>query len=233
MKIGIVCSNDRELNPFLQSMDSYKTFNKAMLIFYEGHINEVAVVALFSGAGKTNAAIATQILIDTFQVDIVVNSGTAGGIDGRLNIFDTVIATEVAHHDVHEVILSQFHPWMKSRFFKTDEMLLKLSKIATKRLAPKHKIHYGRMVTGEKFITTTGRDKIISEFAPFSVDMETASISHACYVNDIPFISVRTITDTSEHCGPEYYEKNCAFASEISKDIVLELLTEILNSSTE
>jgi len=77
-----------------------------------GRINEVDIVALFSGVCKTNAAIATQILIDTYNVDIIVNSGSAGGMNKNLEIFDTVISTEVAYHDVHKEILTKFHPWM-------------------------------------------------------------------------------------------------------------------------
>jgi len=80
------------------------------------------------------------------------------------------------------------------------------------------------MVTGECFITDDGRDEINSTFKPLSVDMETASIAHTCYVNEIPFISIRTLTDTATHKGAEHFDKNVISASEISKNIVIELL---------
>lgn len=86
------------------------------------------------------------------------------------------------------------------------------------------------MVTGEKFIVDEGRREINSIFEPLSVDMETASIAHVCYVNSKPFISIRTITDAAKHTGAENFDKNCAAASCISKDIVLELLSEIKKS---
>ena len=227
IKIGIICAGDDELTPFLPYIQDCKTSNKAMLTFYEGTINGVNIVALFCGVCKTNAAIATQILIDHFHVNIIINAGTAGGMDERLNIFDTVISTEVAHHDVHEGILTEFHPWMPSVFFQADKTLLALIKEATDHLSTEHSIYYGKMVTGESFITDDGRDKINAVFNPLSVDMETASIAHTCYVNSIPFITIRTLTDTATHRGAEHFEKNVIIASEISKKIVLAFLQEI------
>ncbi len=228
VKVGIICAGDRELEPFLAHINDCKTSEKAMLKFYEGEINDMNIVTLFCGVGKTNAAIATQVLIDGYGVDVIINAGTAGGMDNKLEIFDTVVATEVAHHDLHEDILTGFHPWMSSIYFDSDKVLLELAKKATKQL--KNNVYFGRMITGEKFITDEGRDEINASFSPLSVDMETASIAHTCYVNKVPFIAIRTITDTATHSGAENFDKNCIEASKISKDIVLELLTEIKNN---
>lgn len=230
IKVGIICAGDRELEPFLPHIQNCTTSKKAMLTFYEGTVNEVNIVTLFCGVCKTNAAIAAQILIDIYKADIIINAGTAGGMDDKLDILDTVISTETAHHDVHKEILTEFHPWMSSVYFKSDEKLLELSKKAADRLQSDYKIHFGRTVTGEKFIDDAGRDEINSVFAPLSVDMETASIAHVCYVNSIPFIAIRTLTDTAAHSGTENFEKNCKKASDISKEIVLELLKEIKNA---
>ena len=198
-----------------------------MLTFYEGTVNDIDIVALSSGVCKTNAAIATQILIDTYYVDIVINAGTTGGMNNDLVVFDTVISTETAYHDIQENVLADSHPWLKSKYFKADEALIALSKKAVKHLHLNNSIHYGMMVTGEKFIDEDGRDEIVAVYNPLSVDMETASIAHVCFVNNIPFIAVRTITDTAANSGIDNYEKNCATASVISKEVVVQLLTEI------
>ena len=79
MKIGILCAGDEELAPFLPLISNCKITEKAMLKFHAGQIDSVEVVALFSGVCKVNAAIAAQLLIDVFCVDIIINSGTAGG----------------------------------------------------------------------------------------------------------------------------------------------------------
>ena len=233
MKIGIICAGDEELSPFLPMIKDCKTVEKAMLKFYAGRIDSIEVIALFSGVCKVNAAIGTQLLVDLFSADMIINSGTAGGMDPGLDIFDTVISTEVCYHDVAPDILTEFHPWMESVFFTADPKLIRLSKTAVKKIRPAGKVIWGRMATGESFITDEGRLKINQEFAPLTVDMETASIAHVCYVNRIPFLSIRCITDTAEHSGLDNFDENCAKASVIAKDITVALLTEIKNSYCE
>ena len=232
-KIGIICAGDDELAPFLEELEVNDTVEKAMLKFYEGKLCGFEVVILFCGACKVNAAIAAQILIDSFHVNAVINAGTAGGMDPALKIFDTVISTEVAYHDVEEEILTEFHPWMKSVFFTADEKLLHYAKKATAIISSpgttsvKGKIYFGRMVTGEAFITDDGRQQIIDKFNPLSVDMETGSIAHVCYVNKIPFISIRTVTDTAEHSGSRTFEENLKEASKIAKEVTKAVLMEM------
>ena len=227
MKIGIICAGDTELAPFLPIIEECKISEKAMLKFYEGKISGAHVVVLFCGVCKVNAAIATQILIDTYQVDCIINAGTAGGMDPKLQIFDTVISTEVAYHDVDEGILTEFHPWLESVFFKADANLLELSEKAVSKMNPEYQVVWGRMVTGEAFIADEGRAKINEQFAPLTVDMETASIAHVCYVNKIPFLAIRSITDTETHSGSEVFEQNFAKASVIAKDITVALLAQL------
>lgn len=226
-KVGIISAGDREIDPFLNHIENCTMSEKAMLKIYEGTINGVSIVALFSGVCKVNAAIATQILIDTYHVNAIINAGTAGGIDMKVNVFDTIISTQAAYHDVSDGILTEFHPWMPSIYFDSDNLLLDLSKQSIQCKKSNNPVYFGKMVTGEAFIEDNMRDKITSKYAPLSTDMETASIAHVCYVNHIPFIAIRTITDTVTHSGIDNFEKNCKKASEISKDIVLGLLKEI------
>ncbi len=227
MRVGILCAGDRELAPFLSLIRECKITEKAMLKFHEGTINSVDVVALFSGVCKVNAAVAAQILIDTYHVDCIINAGVAGGMNNELEIFDTVISTEVAHHDVDAGILTEFHPWMKTVFFKADDGLLNMSRKAAAKITHDYRIVWGRMVTGEAFIADEGRQKINNQFAPMTVDMETASIAQVCYVNSVPFISIRSITDTETRSGTEHFEENCQKAAAIAKDVTIALLDEI------
>ena len=227
MRVGIICAGDEEVAPFLPIIDGCRTREKTMLKFYEGQINGVDIVILFSGVCKVNAAIATQILIDTFGVNMIINAGTAGGMTKELDILDIVISTEVAYHDVAPDILTEFHPWMESVYFQADPQLLKLSKQAVSKVNVAGKVYWGRMVTGEAFIADEGRQAINEQFSPLSVDMETASIAHVCYVNNVPFIAIRSITDTATHSGVGHFEENCPKASAIAKDITVVLLAEL------
>lgn len=227
MRIGILCAGDREVAPFLPLIENGKTSKKAMLTFHEGSINGTEVVALFSGVCKVNAAIAAQILIDTYRVDAIINAGTAGGMQQGLNILDTVISTEVAYHDVAPELLTEFHPWLESVYFKADEKLLALSRMAVEKLGLQKSVCWGRMATGEAFISDEGRSEINARFAPCTVDMETAAVAHVCYVNGIPFLAIRSITDTAEHSGSDHFEENCCAAAERARDITVALLAEL------
>ena len=227
MRIGILCAGDSEVVPFINMLDEYIITEKAMLKFYEGKIEGIDIVTLFTGVCKVNAAIATQILIDTYGCNIIINAGTAGGMDDSLKIFDTVISNEVAYYDVDDDILTEFHPWLDSIYFKADKRLLNLAKKAISNFNTNHNIVFGKMVTGEKFIEDERREFINIKYEPLSVDMETASVAHVCYVNEIPFIAIRTITDTSSHSGIDEFEKNCDKASQISANLVKGMLKEL------
>ena len=200
-----------------------------MLQFHEGWIEGVPVVALYSGVCKVNAAIAAQILIDRYDVSALVNAGTAGGMDPGIQLFDTVISTQVAYHDVADDILTEFHPWMPSIYFDVDKNMIDVAKSVSGKLPH---VYLGRMVTGEQFITDGLRERINAKFAPLSVDMETGSIAHVCYVNRVLFIAIRSITDTADHQGIENFEANCAKAAVIAKDITLEFLGELARRDT-
>lgn len=227
MKIGILCAGDREAAPFFPMLESGTETQKAMLRFCEGRIENAEVVVLYSGVCKVNATIAAQILIDTFCCDAIINAGTAGAMTENLDILDTVVSTEAAYHDVASGILTEFHPWMDSVWFKADEQLLEIARETARSVGENRKIVFGRMVTGEQFIEDDNRAEINAGFAPLSVDMETAAIAHVCYVNGIPFVAVRTITDTPDHRGAAAFEENCAAASEISAEFVREMLSRM------
>ncbi len=224
MKIGIICASENELDPFLDDFQEHSVVEKAKLKIHIGKIGEHDVVLLYCGVCKVNAAIAAQIVIDDFNVDAIINAGVAGGMDSRLGILDTVVSTEVAYHDVASEILTEYHPWMKSVFFAADENLLKIAKDVAERIQTKGKIYFGRMVTGEAFISDDGRQEIMDAFNPLSVDMETGSIAHVCYANSIPFLAIRSITDTADHSGSEFFEMNCKEASRIAKDFTVEVI---------
>lgn len=127
-KVGILCAGDTEFFPFLQYLKNETVTTLAMLQFHEGLIEGVPVVALYSGVCKVNAAIAAQLLIDIFHADIIINAGTAGAIDGSVRLFDTIIADKMAYHDVADDILTEFHPWMESVYFKPSAEFLRLRK---------------------------------------------------------------------------------------------------------
>lgn len=228
MKIGILCAGDREAAPFLAMLAEAHTSQKAMLTFHEGRLADVDAAVLYSGVCKVNAAVAAQILIDTYHCDAVINAGTAGALDETLNVFDTVVSTEAAYHDVAEHILTGFHPWLESVWFRADEHLLAAARKAARG---RDRVFFGRMATGEQFIADEGREAINARFRPLCVDMESAAVAHVCHVNKVPFIAVRTMTDTPFQRGTDAFEKNCDRAARISADFVCRMLACIKEGS--
>ena len=224
-KIGIICAGEAEINPVLSYLTNEKTTEKAMLKFYEGQIEGIDVVALACGGCKVNAAIAAQILIDTFGCNVMINGGTCGGMDHGLHVFDTVVATESAYWDVSGDILTEYHPFMKSIYFASDQKLVGLARKAADQSA--QKVVFGRMMTGEIFIDQEKRAEINQIHKPLAVDMETGAIAHVCYVNQIPFIAVRTITDTGEESGIDTFDQNCDKASELSAGFIRKVIREM------
>lgn len=227
MRIGVIGPSEDEIMPFIIKISDKKVKSFAMLNFYSGKYENVAVVALYCGVCKVNAAIATQILIDKFSVTHIIVTGVAGGIDQNLKIGDTVISTEVAYHDVEEGILTEYHPWMETEYFQSNKNLIKICKHILSENHFKQSVYFGKIVTGEAFISDSGRDVITAKYNPLCIDMETASIAHVCYVNHIPYIAIRSISDTKDESGIEVFKNNCVLAANNSIEIVKMLIKRI------
>ena len=225
MKIGIICAGDTEFAPFCKALGGALTRERALLRFYSGKLGNADVTALFSGVCKVNAAIACQALIDDYRPDFIINAGVCGGLDPDVELFDTVVSTDQVYHDVAPDILTDFHPWLAENRFVSDERLIGAAKRCAE-VSP-HQIKFGRMATGECFVADEGREKILREFSPLTVDMETAAIAHVCFANRVPFIAVRCVTDTAAHSGAGNFEKNCERASEIAFEVTRGLIAEV------
>ena len=102
MKIGLICAFEGEGKHVLDNMEIRSEEEALKNSFYTGRFMEHEVVFVTGGIGKVSAALATQVLIDRFEVDLIIFAGVAGGLNSELNIGDTVIATETFYHDVDE-----------------------------------------------------------------------------------------------------------------------------------
>ena len=163
-------------------------------------------------------------------MEAIINAGTAGGIDPSISIFDTVISTETAYHDVAEDILTEFHPWMDSIWFPGDPFLLSLATQAAQDSG--RPVRFGRMVTGEAFLSGPGTGAVRSAFHPLCADMESAAVAHVCHANGIPFLSIRTITDSADRSAAACFEENCRRASEIAAQVTHALLKRLAVSES-
>lgn len=224
-KFGIICAGEAELKPFLRHIENEKVSERATLKFHEGSVNGVSIAAVICGVGKVNAAIAAQVLIDVYGAAAIINAGTGGGMDSRVKVMDVVISEKAGYHDIADIeLLGGFNPVIKSWTFEADSELVSA---ARELFGSDSRVHFGLMATGDQFIEDEGRAEINARLSPLSVDMETAAIAHVCLLNQTPYIAIRAITDNAEHMGLDNFEENCARASELSANMVLELIGKL------
>jgi len=199
-------------------MKNIQTTKTAMLTFDEGTIDRVPIVAVYSGVGKVNAAIAAQILISQYEAEYVIISGIAGGMGKDVAIFDTVVCTEFVCHDTNNEIYTEYHPWLQEPKFYADKELLLCAR-AVAGNGPQ-RVHFGQSTTGEIFINLENSDALC-------IEMENIAAAHVCYVNDIPFIAIRSISDNNKENGQEVIDKNFDRASYQSFLIVKEMIKKL------
>lgn len=200
--IGIIGAMDEEVEQIVQAMEVEKEEVKASMTFKAGKLAGKEVVIVRSGIGKVNAAVCTQILVDDFGVDYVINTGIAGSLNAKIDIGDIVISSDVLHHDVdatgfgYEV--GQI-PRMDTLSFKADEELIELAKAACKKVVPSIGTHVGRVVSGDQFISDKAvKEKITANFQGYCTEMEGAAIAQAAYLNQVPFLILRAISDKAD-----------------------------------
>ncbi len=199
MLIGIIGAMSEEVEALKEEMTITTHLHKARMDFFQGVLWNQDVVVVVSGVGKVNAAICTQILIDYFNVDKVVNVGVAGGVDEKVFPGDVVIGTSLIQHDVDTTMfgekLGQI-PRLDIFDFKSDEELVKKARAA--QIDPKYRLFEGVIVTGDQFISSPEKVRFLSkEFNAYATEMEGASIAHTAYLNDKPFIVIRSISDNA------------------------------------
>lgn len=201
-KIGIIGAMDVEVEKLKEDMKAERTVTKAGMEFLEGELRGKAVVVVRSGIGKVNAAVCTQILADVFGVDGVINTGIAGSLNAKIDIGDIVISTDVLHHDVDAVNfgypLGQI-PQMDVFSFQADEELAGIAKEVCEKVNPEIKVFRGRVVSGDQFIADKEtKERIVKNFQGDCTEMEGAAIAQTAYLNQIPFIVVRAISDKAD-----------------------------------
>ncbi len=194
---------------------------------FDFYINEYKgnkIVNACCGIAKVNAALCTQVMIDNFSPDYIINAGVAGGMNSAVKVCDIVISTEVLPHDLDPHFLADYPPYCA--VFKADETLMNTAEKVCGEFSVNS--FRGRIVSGEQFISDSAvKAAILEKFNPYAVDMESAAVGHACYLNDMPFVSVRCISDNADDEGAMSFDEFEKIAAKRVAEIVLRM-TEIL-----
>ena len=199
-RIGIIVAMQEELEEIKEYVEDINEKEIRHITFIEGKVEEKNVVLVQCGIGKVNAAMVTQALIDSYNIEYIVNIGVAGALNPMLNIGDVVIADKLIQHDFDITAFGHSKGYITGvgDFIQTDENLRnKLEKLNHNNKDNEYKIKLGIIASGDIFCTDIEmKNKIYSKFDADCVEMEGAAIAQVCYLNEIPFVVMRSISDS-------------------------------------
>lgn len=219
--IGIIGAMQIEIEKLIKYYNLKKDrMNKDI---YVSDLNDKRIVVAMSGVGKVNSAAMTQYIIDKYNVDAIINSGVAGGINNKLKVMDIIISDYVTYHDfIPKTIMESYVP--NRGKIEANSTLVDIAKKVVKDMNITN-AYFAPICSGDSFVQDEKiKLEILLNTGACCVDMESASIAHTCSLNNVPFISIRTISDMAN--GGEYYEDIAAFKS---SEFVTKLVTEIFS----
>lgn len=224
MKIAIMSALHEEINRIIKEINIKNKVKIGKRIYYEGDFNGHDVVIVFSHWGKVAAALTATTLITTFNVDKIIFTGVAGGISENLHIGDIVIGRNIYQHDMDSSpIFPKYEiPLLKSDHIKTAEKEIAKAYQAAENLINKDfskyfsakdleefkikepKLMIGDIASGDEFVSDDKtRNRIIKDLpSVVCVEMEGAAVAQVCKAFDIPFVIIRTISDSANNDAP-------------------------------
>ncbi len=220
-----------EVETLKSKMAVSQIVKKAGMEFFEGSLNGARVVIVRSGVGKVNAALCVQILADLFEVTHIINTGVAGSLNAMLDIGDILVSRDAIHHDVDATIFGYKLgevPQLGIREFPADERLMQLAKTTCERVNPDCHAVIGRVVSGDQFISSKEiKKKLSADFQGDCAEMEGTAIAHGAYLNQIPFVIIRAISDKADDSAEMDYPTFEKAAALHSAALVEEMVASI------
>lgn len=224
--IGIIGAMDIEVNYFKEVIENPQVKTISGIDFYSGVIGNHQVVVARCGIGKVFAAICAEAMILNYNPDVIINTGAAGGLSPELSITDIAVATAVVQHDmdtsplgdpvglVSGINIVEF-PADKSYGDKLVEAAESLGLNCVR----------GIIASGDTFVATNEqRARIRKSFNAIACEMEGAAVGHVCYVNQVPFVIVRSISDSSSDSATMEYPEFVKIAAKNSFEVLYRML---------
>lgn len=229
MKIGIIGAMEQEVELLKNQLERCEKWEEAGAVFYEGEIGEHEVIVVQSGIGKVLAALTTTLLISHYEVEVVVNTGSAGGIGAGLKIGDLVIADKVAYHDVDVTAFNYEYGQMAGMplyYECADDLVAIAQKVAEK---VDYRVHTGTIVSGDTFVHHPSQVSKIKEHFPEALanEMESTAIGQVAYQFQVPFVIIRVLSDTADEQASQDFDAFIKEAGKKSAQFVVELVQSI------
>lgn len=229
MKVGIIGAMEQEVTLLRDRIENRQTFQRAGCEIYTGQINGIDVALLKSGIGKVSAALGTTLLLEHSKPDVVINTGSAGGLAPTLNVGDIVVSDEVRYHDA-DVTAFGYEPGQMAgcpAAFAADEKLIALAQEAIADL--QLNAVRGLVVSGDAFIN--GAEPLVRIRTTFpkaiAVEMEATAIAHVCHQFAVPFVVVRAISDVADKASHLSFDEFLSVAAQQSTRMVEAILAKL------
>ena len=230
-RVGIIGAMEPEVQALIRDMEASEQKTKAGMKFYAGRLYGVPAVVVQSGIGKVNAAVCAQILADDYQVGALINTGVAGSLQASINIGDIVLSTDALQHDMDA---TQFGyalgviPQMACSDFPADLRLLQLAETSCRKVNPDIQVFSGRVLSGDQFVASSQKKQwLVETYGGYCTEMEGAAIAQTAYLNQIPFLIIRGISDKADDSAHMSYDEFLRLAVENSLRLLRELLPKI------
>ncbi len=231
VKVGIIGAMELEVSSLKGQLKDPVVTKKAGMEFNAGRIGGIDVVVVRCGIGKVNASLCAQILCDLFDVTHIINTGVAGSLNNDLNIGDILISKDAVHHDVDVTIFNYKIgevPQLGVREFPADAHLIEAAEKCISQTQPDLNFRVGRVASGDQFISSSEvKNRIITNFEADCAEMEGASIAQCAYLNGVPFVIIRAISDKADGSAEEDYPTFEKAAARHCAKLVADMLKEI------
>lgn len=225
--LAIIGAMDEEVSRIKEVMTDVTIEKRAGMEFYKGKLAGKDAVVVRCGIGKVNAGMCAQILVDCYQADVMINTGIAGSLQAKIDIGDIVLSEDALQHDMDATGFGYsigVIPRMEQSVFKADEKLIAIAEAACKKVNPEIGVHVGRVVSGDQFISDMMKKNwLIENFNGYCCEMEGAAIAQAAYLNQVPFLIVRAISDKADDSATMDYSEFEAKAITHSVNLILEI----------
>ncbi|GGF85404.1 5'-methylthioadenosine/S-adenosylhomocysteine nucleosidase [Paenibacillus albidus] len=226
LRTGIIGAMDEEIKLLLEGMQEKETTIKAGITYSTGTVFGQPVVLCKSGVGKVNAAVTTQILIDSFGVTQVLFTGVAGALHPELNIGDIVISSRCMQHDMDATALGFARgtiPYQEVSSFPADPELILQAEKACREL--KQTYLTGIVLSGDQFIASSDTVALLRDQLEGScAEMEGAAVAQVCFMNNIPYLVIRSMSDKADGSAHVNFAEFTVAASERSHAILERIL---------
>lgn len=223
---GIIAAMQEEMQEIKNIMEEIKEQKIYDLTFIKGKINDKDIVLVKAGVGKVNAARVTQILIDNFDIQAIINVGSAGSANDELDIGDIVIGQKIVQHDFDITAFGHPKGYISNvgQYVESDAQLIKKMEQTINKLdSNEFKIKIGTIASGDIFCTELQmKNKIRTKFNADAIEMEGAAIAQVCKLDNIPFIIIRSISDKPNGNNEITFDKFLEKASKRCASIIKE-----------